>query len=191
MIRLLKGIVESCDDEGVILDVNGIGFFVYMPKIMLTEIQKGQVLTLHVYMCIKPEQQTLYGFLDVSMRAWFLLLLSVQGVGPKTALNILSTLPLDSIIQAITFQDSAPFLKVSGLGKKSASRLLHDLKDKSLPLSSHQPNTVPHICRDAVLALTALGFNEERILPLMKKLMKTNPFSKTEDIVSFVLKNIS
>jgi Holliday junction DNA helicase RuvA len=92
MIRLLKGVIESCDEDGVILDVNGIGFFVFLPKIMLTEMQKGQAITLHVYMCIKPEQLSLYGFLDVSMRAWFLLLLSVQGVGPKTALNILSTL---------------------------------------------------------------------------------------------------
>jgi len=175
MITKLKGIVDSINENTMTLDVNGVGYLLFCSNKTLSNIPSvGEAATLYTELHVREDLMQLYGFATADERAWFKLLTSVQGVGMKVALAILSALTTDLIYQAITQQDKALMTQADGVGPKLALRILNELKDKveKLFLSSYgseMPATSGMIQpiasasldeKDAISALMNLGYRQ-------------------------------
>lgn len=128
MIAMLNGQVESVDQSGAILDVNGVGFDVRMPQTDLSSLHAGQHATVHTSMAVTQDAITLYGFLSSAEKKMFLQLQKVSGIGPKVALSLLSTLPPDRLARAVADGDAAALSKAPGLGRKGAQKIILELK---------------------------------------------------------------
>lgn len=131
MIAQLKGIVESIDGDSAVIDVNGVGYLVAASARTLRDLVVGGPATLLVETIVREDAIALYGFLETSERDWFRILTTVQGVGARVGLSILSTLSPDEIARAIAAQDRATLSRPSGVGPKLAARLATELKDKA------------------------------------------------------------
>ena len=136
MIAKLKGLVEEQGEDWVIVDVHGVGYLVSCSTRTLSRLPKvGEAVALMIETQVREDAISLYGFLDVAERDWFRLLLTVQGVGNKVALAILSTLSAEELSRAIAAGDKAMVSRPSGVGPKLAARLLTELKDKAASIS--------------------------------------------------------
>ena len=132
MIAKLKGLVDSIGDDWVVLDVNGVGYLVFCSGRTLSRLPKiGEAAMLVIETHVREDHIHLYGFFDGAERDWFKLLTTVQGVGAKVGLAILSTLSTDDILHAIAAQDQKTLCRTNGVGPKVATRILTELKDKA------------------------------------------------------------
>ena len=169
MIGKLKGILDSVDEEGLIIDVNGVGYVVAASARTLRNLPAvGQATILHIETQVREDAIRLFGFLTEGERDWFRLLQSVQGVGAKVALAILGVLSAAELSGAIVSQDKAMVARAQGVGPKLAARIVLELKDKA-PVggvaelggdiaSADQASKLPKAASDAVLALVGLGY---------------------------------
>jgi Holliday junction DNA helicase RuvA len=169
VIAKLKGVVDSIDEGSAIIDVNGVGYLVSASSRTLRDLVLGGPATLLVETIVREDAIALYGFLGTSERDWFRILTTVQGVGARVGLSILSTLSPDEIARAIAAQDRASLSRPAGVGPKLAARLMAELKDKAAAFGiapvSHKPGSpdgvVPpttSVNEDAVSALVNLGY---------------------------------
>jgi len=166
VIGKLRGLVDSVDDDGMIVDVGGVGYLVSASARTLRALPRaGEAVSLHIETQVREDSIRLFGFLTTAERDWFRLLQSVQGVGAKVALGILGALPGDALASAIARQDKATMARAPGVGPKLAARLVLELKDKTPAGSAAEmglpepPLTgLPKVAEDAVLALTGLGY---------------------------------
>ena len=167
MIARLKGIVESIDGDSAVIDVNGVGYLVMASARTLRDLVAGGPATVLVETIVREDAISLYGFLATTERDWFRILTTVQGVGAKVALSILSTLSPDEIARAIAAQDRATLSRPAGVGPKLAARLATELKDKAAQFgvvpaarAAEAPEALPSgsINEDAVSALVNLGY---------------------------------
>ncbi len=132
MIGKLTGIIDSFDENHLILDVSGVGYVVFASSRTLSSIgQVGDVAALLITTIVREDAITLYGFADSLEKQWFTLLTSVQGVGAKAGLAILAACPADQLGFAIASQDKPALTRASGVGPKLATRILTELKDKA------------------------------------------------------------
>ncbi len=168
MIARLKGTVEAVDADSLVIDVNGVGYLVSCSSRTLRDVSVGGAATVLVETIVREDAIALYGFLETAERDWFRILTTVQGVGARVALSILSTLSPDEIARAIAAQDKATLSRPAGVGPKLAARLATELKDKAAafgiaPASGKAIDTptappVGTINEDAVSALVNLGY---------------------------------
>jgi holliday junction DNA helicase RuvA len=169
MIGKLKGIVDGVDEEGLVIDVNGVGYVVAASARTLRALPPiGQATTLHIETQVREDAIRLFGFLTTGERDWFRLLQSVQGVGAKVALGILGALSGEALSAAIAHQDKAMMARAPGVGPKLAARLVLELKDKAPAfgvadlggaIAGAEPGSkLPKTAEDAVLALVSLGY---------------------------------
>ena len=169
MIGKLKGAVYSVSDEGLILDVNGVGYLVTASARTLRALPPvGQAIELLIETQVREDAIRLFGFLTSVERDWFQLLQSVQGVGAKVALGILGTLSAESLSAAIARQDKAMMMRAPGVGAKLAARLVLELKDRAPALAVAEfgaadavadlSSKLPRAAEDAILALVGLGY---------------------------------
>ena len=169
MIGKLKGIVDGVDEEGLIIDVNGVGYVVAASARTLRNLPAiGQAATLHIETQVREDAIRLFGFLTEGERDWFRLLQSVQGVGAKVALAILGVLSSAELSGAIASQDKAMVARAPGVGPKLAARIVLELKDKAPALGvaelggeiagAERASKLPKAADDAVLALVGLGY---------------------------------
>ena len=166
MIAKLKGIVDSVDSDSAVIDVGGVGYLVSASSRTLRELVAGGAATMLVETIVREDAIALYGFLETAERDWFRILTTVQGVGARVALSILSTLSPDEIARAIAAQDRATLSRPAGVGPKLAARLATELKDKAAafgvaPLGKGvEAPAMPagSINEDAVSALVNLGY---------------------------------
>jgi Holliday junction DNA helicase RuvA len=169
MIGKLSGVVDSLDEDGLILDVNGVGYVVAASARTLRSLPRvGEPVALLIETQVREDAIRLYGFLTVAERDWFRLLQSVQGVGTKVALGILGALPADALSAAIARQDKAMMARAPGVGPKLAARLVLELKDKAPALggvdfgvagaTAETASRLPKAAEDAILALVGLGY---------------------------------
>lgn len=128
MIRQIRGEVLTTEPGGVVIDIAGFGIFVHLPATTL--LTPGEVVTLTTYLAVKQDGMDLYGFTSLADRKFFELLLTVSGVGPKTALSIFSKASRESLEGAIASRDISYLTRVVGLGKKAAEKLAVELADK-------------------------------------------------------------
>ena len=130
MIGALQGTVIDLQAPLVILDVHGVGYEVETPLSTFCQLKNGQTVRLWTHLVVREDAQLLYGFLDLADKALFRLLLKVNGVGPKLAAGILSGMSAAMLIQSIDLQDISTLTRIPGVGKKTAERLVIELRDR-------------------------------------------------------------
>jgi Holliday junction DNA helicase RuvA len=160
MIATLRGEITQIEDNAVILEVGGVGMRVFVPAPLREKLSAGEVVLLQTHLVVREDSLTLYGFETGSDRQLFLLLLGVDGVGPKVALSVLSTLSLDAVQRAV-FSDEPDLLsRVPGVGKKTAQKIALYLKDKMKPVSGLEKiASMSDTDSEVLAALTALGYS--------------------------------
>lgn len=168
MIAMLSGVVAQVSEDGVVLDVNGVGYLVYVSARTLGKIPgRGDAMRLLVETHVREDHIHLYGFADEAERGWFRLLTTVQGVGARLALAILGVLMPDALAAAILAQDKAALARAEGVGPKLAARIVNELRDKvggfALgPAAMSAADGAPAAAgaaSDAVSALVNLGYS--------------------------------
>jgi holliday junction DNA helicase RuvA len=169
MIGKLKGLIDGIEEDGLVIDVNGVGYVVAASARTLRNLPRvGEAASLYIETQVREDSIRLFGFLAEQERDWFRLLQSVQGVGAKVALAILGALSSAELAGAIARQDKAMVARAPGVGPKLAARLVLELKDKAPLLgvdalggdiaSASPAAGLPQPARDAVLALVNLGY---------------------------------
>ena len=141
MIGCLIGEVFALEAHTVLLNVNGVGYEIDTPLSTFCQLQKGQKVTLWTHLVVREDAQQLYGFSEAQEKIIFRTLLKVNGVGPKMALGILSTLSVELLIHTIEHDDINTLIKVPGVGKKTAERLMIELRDRFKALSQSANST--------------------------------------------------
>ncbi|MCP1429984.1 Holliday junction DNA helicase RuvA [Microbacterium foliorum] len=163
MISSLHGAVLHSTADQVIIDVGGVGFSVAVPADVAHTATVGERLLLHTSLIVREDALSLYGFADRSELEVFGLLISVTGVGPKSALGVLSHLTVDQIADAVTGEDDAPFRRVSGIGPKTAKLIVLQLAGKVHPVGAASTQTTSgpvDVVDQVTAALVGLGWSE-------------------------------
>jgi Holliday junction DNA helicase RuvA len=174
MIGRLSGTLVEKNPPQLLVDVGGVGYEVDVPMSTFYNLPHlGERVTLLTHFIVREDAQLLYGFLTASERAAFREVIRISGVGPRTALSILSGLSVNDLAQAVTAQDSKRLVKVPGIGKKTAERLLLELKGRigaDLPLVAASAAAGAEAHADIGQALMALGYNEKEADAALKVL---------------------
>ena len=179
MIAYIKGIVTHRLVEAVYVNVHDVGYRVYVPSSVQSQLQVGEETCLYTYTNVREDAIQLYGFLTIEDYELFLMLISVSGVGPKLGLGILSAISPDQFVGLIISGDTKGLQKLPGIGKKSAERLVLELKDKieSLGIAgTFTPSgTVTALVKapvgvteEVVEALMALGYSAQEVQPVVQ-----------------------
>ncbi len=173
MIGRLHGILLEKTPPLVLIDCNGVGYECEVPMSTFYNLPAiGEKVILLTHFVVREDAQLLYGFGSNQERATFRQLLKVNGIGAKSALSILSGLSIDELVQAVALQDTAMLTRVPGVGKKTAERLLLELKDKFTidGVAAMSANQAKSASGDVLNALLALGYNEREALAAVKLL---------------------
>ncbi len=178
MISQLTGKIISSDEKSLIVDVNGVGYQVFCSLQTLLELKNSnETITILTEFIVREDSQSLFGFSDPLEKKWFNLLISVQGVGAKAAIAILSSITIDELGYAISNSEKSTVTKAEGVGPKIAGRIINELKDK-IPESQLDPlfsnyvdpnNKEKELVEDAVSALSNLGYNKTNIKNIVVK----------------------
>jgi holliday junction DNA helicase RuvA len=201
MFAFLKGELVVIMPTNVVVEANGIGYLIYIPANLFGKLpQTGNKVLLHTSYIVREQSHTLYGFLSVQERDLFETLMGVTGIGPKTALSVIGHLNAQDLHRAISNNDIATISKVPGIGKKTAERLIIELRDKikdyvsadtsDLALTMLKDPRADKI-RDAMSTLVNLGYNQNTAQNAIKKTLKDLP--EDIDLASLItgsLKNI-
>lgn len=174
MIARLNGILLEKQPPHIVVDCHGVGYEVEVPMSTFYHLPEvGQKVALLTYFVVREDAQLLYGFGSAQEKNTFKLLLKVNGIGAKSALSILSGVSIDELVQAVSLQEVAMLTRIPGIGKKTAERLLLELKDKlgAADLSLHA-NQAKSATYDILNALVALGYNEKEAQAAVKGLDK-------------------
>lgn len=202
MIAYLNGIVESVSETRLILDVNQIGYQIFISSRDAAEMPgRGEIAKIYTYLHVKEDALQLYGFLSPDDLEVYKLLLTVNGIGPKAALGILSVLTADDLRFAVLSDDVKAISKAPGVGGKTAQKLILELKDKlkledafEKKLASSALTGAASVSSDArseaVQALTALGYSNSDALRAVRKADITEEMD-TETILKLALKQLS
>ena len=195
MIGRIQGQLVYKQPPGLMIDVNGVGYEIDAPMSTFYQLPEcGNNITLHIHMIVREDAQTLYGFHDLADRSLFRTLLKVNGVGAKMALTILSGMDANGFKYCIQFGDTDALVRLPGVGKKTAERLVVELRDRldndsSIPaINDAGINTVSvrnHI-EEAISALTALGYKGPEAMRMIKNVQDET--SSCEDLIRLALK---
>jgi Holliday junction DNA helicase RuvA len=175
MIASIEGDVLSHTENSVVIRVSGLGLLVHVPGSVAAGAQIGSKLSLVTYLVVREDSLTLYGFETEEERDFFILLLAVNGIGPRTALAILSTLSVDVLRRAVLSEQAEVFARVPGVGKKTAQKILLYLQGKvGDDFSQINPATFD-IDTEVVEALTGLGYSIVEAQAALQSLPRDTP----------------
>ncbi len=194
MIHHLKGQLIEKNPTHVVIDCNGVGYFVHISLHTFSLLNNAsEAISIYTHLQVKEDSQTLFGFMEKSERELFRLLISVSGVGASTARTMLSSLEPKNIMDAIASGDSATIQSIKGIGAKTAQRVILDLKDKVLKVFGEgdvfvsQSNTNKE---EALSALETLGFARKPAEKVVDRIMKETTDPTVETIIKLALKNL-
>lgn len=194
MIFSLKGIVQELTPTYVVIEVNGVGYYVGISLQTSQRLSLGKEVFLFTQQIIREDAHLLFGFYTKEEKEMFNLLISVNGVGAVSALILLSSLDLKDIAQAILNKNSALLQKVKGVGAKTAERIIVDLRDKvekfgvsAENISAFSDNKVKE---ESLSALEVLGIPKKMSEKIADRILKQNPDLQTEELVKQILKMI-
>lgn len=194
MISYLKGTVEVKKQEYIVIDVGGIGYKVFMPENEIEEIEMCKEIKVHTYLRVREDDVSIYGFLGMEELAMFELLISVGGIGAKSAVSILSNIAPSKFALAVISDDVGTLKKLPGIGAKTAQRIILELKDKIkteeavAESKEEKPLKINECVNDAIEALQVLGYSRKDI---EKELSKIDIKGlSTEDVIKIGLKNL-
>ena len=193
MIAYLKGGFVHKSPAVVHVEVNGVGYEVQISLHTYSKIQQLDSGMLHTALLIREDAHILYGFFDLAEKEMFLHLLGVSGIGASTARVILSYMKPDELAKAIIQGDSRTLEGIKGIGKKSAERLVLELKDKMMkynPESNNFPMKNNTLHQDALNALTALGINRNAAGQALEKVLAANSNLPVEELVKLALRTL-
>jgi len=195
MIAFLKGVLFQVMSDAIIVEVGGLGYEVQIHNRMAAQLPAvgGQVLV-HSYLQVMENEFKLFGFYNRSELELFKLLLGVSGIGAKASLNILGKLDGDQLCSAIASGDEKSLLSVPGVGKKTAQRLIFELRDK---IAKYQGTVfvdreVNHDVEEVLQALESLGYSRSEIFPMVMELQSQGEFAdRVEDNIKKILKRLA
>jgi len=185
VISRLRGKAVASTPEGLVLDVGGVGYLVAATPSAMRKASGAEEVVVETYMHVREDTLQLYGFADREERELFVQLLTVNGVGPKVALAIVSGSPAAELRRAIVLEDIARFMAIPGIGKKTAERIVLELKEKlgaGAPEASAPPSDSHVVARDALVELGYTMVDAERALA------DTDPDAPAEERVRMALK---
>ncbi|WP_026973916.1 Holliday junction branch migration protein RuvA [Alicyclobacillus contaminans] len=202
MISFLRGSVFAVGGSYVDVDVQGVGYRVHMTQTALSQLKAGQAVFLYTHQSVREDGVYLYGFPSEADRLWFELLIGVSGIGPKGALQILSGTSGEALAEAVYAEDVVALCQLPGVGKKTAQRLIVELRDKLA--ASRQPSwirsggagttgraPVGTVQNDVIEALVALGYNERQASEEVRVVLSESPSLGVEDALRLCLQRLS
>ncbi|MDD5382738.1 MAG: Holliday junction branch migration protein RuvA [Candidatus Margulisbacteria bacterium] len=197
MISHLSGRLEHIDKNHVVVDVGNVGYQVNVPSATLNRLPKvGEQVKLFTIQIVREDDISLYGFLNKEERALFSLLLSVSGIGPKLAMALISGFPLDKLVAAIAQADIALLSSISGVGRKTAERMVVELKEKIGKAYAIKPAEMgagikgeSTLISDAISALISLGYSPREAREVILQ-VNTEKLASVEEIIKKALKSL-
>lgn len=196
MIAYIRGTIAEKDPTRVVIEAAGVGYELTIPLSTFDRLPKtGAEVKLLAFHCVREDDETLFGFATEAEKAMFAKLTSVSGVGPKIAIAILSGSSIGELSLAIASGNAKRISSIKGVGKKTAEKICIELKDKVNAIEALAATgrggkgEISPVLHDAILALTALGFNEESANKMVSQVVAAHPDAKdTEAIIRFALK---
>ena len=194
MIYSLKGIVQQLHPTSVVIDVQGVGYLVGVSLQTSEKLVLGKETFLNIQQILREDSNLLFGFNTILEKEMFNLLISVNGVGPVSAIIMLSSLSLNEISAGILSNNSAMLQKVKGIGTKTAERIIIDLRDKVQRFNVSEENISTFVNNkvkeESLSALEVLGISKKMSEKIADRILKQNPDLRVEDLVKQILKNI-
>ncbi|NQV70034.1 MAG: Holliday junction branch migration protein RuvA [Pseudohongiella sp.] len=200
MIGSIRGILVDKNPPEIQVDVNGITYEVQVPMSTLYQLPDiGQELVLHTHFVVREDAQLLYGFFAAKDKSMFRSLIKVNGVGPRMALGILSGMEADELVRAVRANDLNALVKMPGIGKKTAERLLIEMRDRLSDWTTPAGETAASaamvltssISRDAETALVGLGYKPQQAAHAIAQIMKNNgDICDSEQLIRQALKSM-
>lgn len=175
MIAQLRGQITHIDSRYIIIDAGGVGYKVFVTEDTLHGLKNGAGITIWTYLAVREDALDLYGFIEKRDKDFFELLIGISGIGPKGALNVLSAVSSDVLANAIRTGSIAHLVKVSGIGRKTAEKIVLELKDKLGGISGDGDGHMTADMSsnmDAIEALKALGYDVDEAREALKKISK-------------------
>jgi Holliday junction DNA helicase RuvA len=172
MIATLRGQITELGDRFAVVDVHDVGYKVFMIDDTIHSLNMESEINLWIHHVIREDASDLYGFLSKKERDFFELLIGISGIGPKSALNILSLVSVDALASSVQTGSVAHLVKVSGIGRKTAEKIVLELKDKLVGFGAEYDSKIPTDMSsdmDAILALQALGYEVDEAREALKK----------------------
>ncbi len=176
MIATLRGEISQIEENALVLEVGGVGLRVFVPAPFRTKAKTGEMIFLFTHLVVREDSLTLYGFESQAERDLFNILLGVDGVGPKVALSVLSTLTIDAVQRAVFAEEADLLSRVPGVGKKTAQKMALHLKDKLKPTDAlAKVAAMADYDSEVLAALTALGYSVVEAQSAIQSLPKDAP----------------
>ncbi len=207
MIGRIRGVLAEKQAPEILVDVNGVGYELLVPMTTLYQLPGiGAEVSLHTHFAVSETAQTLYGFYSSKERTLFRTLIKVSGVGPKMALAILSGMEADQLVQCVMQDNVSALVKVPGVGRKTAERLIVELRDKlsqweltASPLAALEAASAPNankgsssdMVAEAESALVALGYKPTEASKLVAGVLKDKTVQRSEDLIRLALRSLA
>ncbi len=196
MITYVKGVLAHKNPSFVVVEAGGIGYHINISLYTYTKIEGAETVKLLTHFHVKEDQQTLFGFYEEQERNLFRLLISVNGVGPATALVVLSSMNPDEVRAAVIGEDVGTIRRVKGIGPKTAQRIILDLKDKLIKESGESPTLLSPqsntLRSEALSALVNLGFARPSVQRALNRVLAAHPQTETpENLIKLALRELS
>ncbi|MCK6614116.1 MAG: Holliday junction branch migration protein RuvA [Ignavibacteriaceae bacterium] len=192
MIGYLKGEIFSAAPTRLVIDVNGVGYLVNISLNTFEAVSGKKTVQLYISTIVREDSISLYGFSDEEEKAMFELLISVSGIGAKSALSILSGIRAEELRRTITHADTARLSTIPGIGKKTAERLVLELREKVDAVPSSAAGAAPAGIRsEAVSALIALGYNQKNAEQAVRDILGTTPDISIEELLKTALRKFA
>jgi len=193
MITHIEGRLVEKSPTDVIIDCNGVGYFINISLYTFSNLPESENVKLYTHLLVREDSHTLYGFSSVVEREIFRLLISVSGVGANIARTMLSSLSPEQVMEAIAHNDIATIQSVKGIGSKTSQRVVLDLRDKILKVYSMDEDSVVSSNtnkNEALSALDTLGFARKQVEKVCNDIIKHDPEASVETIIKQALKNL-
>ena len=199
MIGQIEGTIIEKNPPEILVEVAGITYELLVPMSTLYQLpESGEVVRLHTHFSVREDAQTLYGFFDAETKKMFRSLVRVNGVGPKMALGILSGMSVEDFVQTVRNNDSEAMIRMPGIGKKTAERLMIEMRDKMIEWGSDNDvgsdlssQTKSSFTKDAEIAMINLGYKPQQAARAIAQVLKVNPeINDSEELIRFSLKSM-
>ena len=193
MIAHIRGRLIEKNPDHAVIECNGLGYHINISLQTFSNIPDEENVKLFTHFVVREDANILYGFLTKTEREIFKLLISVSGVGPSTAITMLSSMDTSEIQHAIAGEDVAKIQSVKGIGIKTAQRVIVDLRDKilkSYEISEEFPTSNNTIKNEALSALEVLGFSRKKVEKVIQVILQDSPAISLEELIKQALKNL-
>ena len=192
MIGFLNGSIISIKPTKLLLDVNGVGYLVNISINTFENISDKKEISLHIYTSVKEDSITLFGFYSETEKEMFELLISVSGIGPKLALNVLSGIQVDDLKTAIEAGNISRIVAIPGVGRKTAERVVLELRSKVDKIIEMESRGVSYSVKsEAISALTTLGYNYKTAESAVRDILSSAKDISLEELIKKALGNLN